>query len=268
MKFHPLFFLVAIYFIAAEKASLFAGYTIAIIVHEYSHYLVAKALGYSLGAVKIMPYGGRISGYTYNSFFDGMMIAFAGPIANIVLSLVIMSSWSLINNAYDYTINIIRSNIYLALVNLLPIYPLDGSQIVFLFSKNKIRMAKRLKVISIIFGAIFIALSIVSIFYSMNVTLSIFGIFLIISTIFDKDKLLYEYVSLRSIRDKESRGCYKLVSIVVDKEVPLSKLFAMINKEDVKEFIIQGSNIVISEKNLIALSEQYPIDTKLKEICL
>ena len=43
---------------------------------------------------------------------------------------------------------------------------------------------------------------------------------------------------------------------------------AFFQREDVKEFIIQGSNIVISEKNLIALSEQYPIDTKLKEICL
>lgn len=252
MKFHPLFLVVAVYFIVQEKALLFAGYLAAILVHEYAHYIVAKSLGYQVGQVTIMPYGGRMSGYTYNSFYDGIIIAMAGPIANVIFALIVMAFWSIIDNVKNYTIDIVRSSFYLALINLLPIFPLDGSQIIFLLSKQKIKSAIVLKWISIIVGVIFVALSVVSMFYIKNITLSIFGIFIVISTIFSKDKILYEYFSIKGIKKKQGE-CYKLTKIVVEKDMTLSKLLAQIGKKDIKEFYIKGLDVTLSEEEVVEL---------------
>lgn len=270
MKIHPLFFLIAIYFFAISKIELFAGYIVAIIVHENAHIFASKLKGYNLNNLTIMPYGGKVSGYRYNCAGDGLFIAFFGPLANIILACVLMSVIWLIEGSFKYLIDIVRANLYLAFINLFPIYPLDGAQVLFLFSKNKIRMSKNIKIASCIFGIIFVAVTVVSIFYKFCITLGIFGIFIVLSTFLDKDKFIYDYIYMQSLNKKDYSKPLLKLKMQVSKDANIYKLLSLIKSDCIIEFdIVDGKNKVIAtlkeEQIKRALIQRENI-TKVKDI--
>jgi Zn-dependent protease len=130
---------------------------IAIAIHEAAHCYMADRLGdptpRSLGRVTLNPLAhldplgmlaivitgfgwGKASPYDpfnlRNPQKDITLIALAGPASNIILAILLsivlrfLPSFSLFSMAFTY---IIALNINLALFNLLPIKPLDGSKI-------------------------------------------------------------------------------------------------------------------------------------------
>ena len=94
-------------------------------MHELGHLLTAHFLGYSVEKVKILPIGinGKIKEDIVNKTHN-FIIALAGPCVNLVLALV--ASYYRMNN---FAI----CNIYMLVLNLLPIMPLDGGRIFFSF---------------------------------------------------------------------------------------------------------------------------------------
>ena len=130
---------------------------IAITVHEYSHALIAYKLGdptakiygrLSLNPLKhIDPLGllalfifrigwGKpvpIDTYNFkNPKRDEILVSVAGPASNFILAILVSTIIKLISpplNITFYLYQFISLNIFLAVFNLLPIWPLDGSKI-------------------------------------------------------------------------------------------------------------------------------------------
>jgi Zn-dependent protease len=130
---------------------------IAITIHEYSHALIAYKLGdptakiygrLSLNPLKhIDPLGllalfifrigwGKpvpIDTYNFkNPKRDEILVSIAGPASNFILASLISIIIKLISPPLDityYLYQFISLNIFLAVFNLLPIWPLDGSKI-------------------------------------------------------------------------------------------------------------------------------------------
>jgi len=130
---------------------------IAITIHEYSHALIAYKLGdptakiygrLSLNPLKhIDPLGllalfifrigwGKpvpIDTYNFkNPKRDEILVSIAGPASNFILASLISIIIKLVSPPLDityYLYQFISLNIFLAVFNLLPIWPLDGSKI-------------------------------------------------------------------------------------------------------------------------------------------
>lgn len=112
---------------------------VSILVHELGHALVAEFFGWRSN---ILLY--HFGGLAYYDAFRGrtpwkqIAIAFAGPAAGFILAGLVFgfsiaasaNGWFADSKIYDYMIiQLLWVNIGWGLVNLLPVYPLDGGQI-------------------------------------------------------------------------------------------------------------------------------------------
>lgn len=133
------------------------GLLVALVLHEYAHARVADRLGDPtpratgrltldpfahldpIGLLMLLAFGFGwarpvpVNPYAFRKPVTGMaLVAIAGPLTNIALAfvtLLVMGWWSpagLVGEAIAYTATI---NVFLAVFNLIPIPPLDGSRV-------------------------------------------------------------------------------------------------------------------------------------------
>jgi Zn-dependent protease len=116
-------------------AAVFGGVIVlSILVHEFGHALVARSLG--LGPVSIVLHGfGGLTAFSKRpAHGQGILVGLAGPLAGLVLGLGAL--WLDPGTAYGVLVSdavrwLILVNIFWSLFNLLPMYPLDGGQVLW-----------------------------------------------------------------------------------------------------------------------------------------
>jgi len=127
---HPLFFLVGIWFCFIGKLPLFLMSALVALQHECAHAFAAARLGYRLNRVVLMPYGAVIDGDLKSlSLKDEFTVAVWGPLANLLTAGFFVALWWLYPTTYAFTDSACYASLSIALVNLLPAYPLDGGRI-------------------------------------------------------------------------------------------------------------------------------------------
>lgn len=106
----------------------------ALLVHEAGHYAAARLLGERIARVELTPFGGVMTyapGKSPSKGIRGVCVAAAGPLGN-ALALLAASSPSVQRVlGYDGTQAFIMANLAMLCLNLLPVLPLDGGNIVF-----------------------------------------------------------------------------------------------------------------------------------------
>lgn len=142
-EIHPLFFLAGVFYSLIGELPLFLMSVLVAIEHELAHALQAGRLGYRLNKVVLMPYGAVIDGdLTEVSLKDEILVAISGPICNLLTSAGFAALWWFFPVTYAYTDTACFLSLSIALVNLLPAYPLDGGRVLrsvlaLLFLKSK-----------------------------------------------------------------------------------------------------------------------------------
>ncbi|MDE6276269.1 MAG: hypothetical protein K2M75_07050 [Clostridia bacterium] len=242
IKLHPLFCLLAGVFLVLGKFELLCGYLVSIVAHEVAHNRMAKLRGYGMGVITIMPYGGSLeSGDDYNDG-DNILIALSAPLFNLAVATFIVALWWLIPDVYNYTLDICFANLSLGFVNLLPLYPLDGSRVIVSLVKKKLRAVKILKWLTLISGGIMFVGGIVSAFFTFNITLPIFGLFLILSGIFtSKGQSYYHLANSRPFVKDYTQGLKEEV-VYISGDSPLFKFLRYLGKDKICKFIITDGN--------------------------
>ncbi|MER1999773.1 MAG: hypothetical protein ABS882_08355 [Lysinibacillus sp.] len=94
---------------------------LSLAVHEVGHVSVAKILRVRIRRLVLLPYGGQLL-LMPTSSKNMLLISFAGPVATLVLLLL---SWH-----FGWQ-TLIMFQLIILLFNGLPIWPLDGGQIVY-----------------------------------------------------------------------------------------------------------------------------------------
>ena len=173
-------FLIALVFLLINQIYMYILFMIFAIIHECFHLLAGIILGYKVKSIRIMPlglsiafnekeeeYNTKIKKSNFNNV-KKIIILLMGPISNIVIAFFFM----LLNMAIPVYINVL-----IAIFNLLPIYPLDGGQILNRLSRI-IEAYKISNSVNNIIMSILTALASIGLLYTKNIAIIFIIMFL------------------------------------------------------------------------------------------
>ena len=219
-RIHPLFLLAGIWYAFKGELFLFLLSALVAIQHECAHAFASAKLGYRLNKIVLMPFGAVIDGDLRGiSFKDEIYVALCGPLCNLCTAGFFVALWWLAPTMYAFTDTACLSSLTIALVNLLPAYPLDGGRILrcalartFVKSyPNEEHAIKKAENICRILTLIF-ALALFSLFVGLcarkqfHFTLLAFALFLAVGAFGNRDKqAVYDKMDF-SCRDGLARG--------------------------------------------------------------
>lgn len=255
-KVNPLFFALALALIAFGHALDFVWTMLALLFHESAHALMARARGYVVKKMVLLPYGAMMSAGENFDKTSSVLIGLAGPLCNLLLALVTFGLWWLFPSAYAYTISFLYANLSLGLFNLLPVYPLDGSRVVLGFCKNKIKAVKGLQIAGIVCSFLFLGLFVGSFFFGLNFTFGIMAVFLFYGATFaSKDET---YSSVLDVECKNYSLGVEQKRVTVSKDVPILRLFHHVGRltQTTFDVVDDSGNIIrtLSEQDLKAIA--------------
>lgn len=267
LKIHPLFIVLSIVMLFFRQGVVMIFSVVAVILHEYGHYVAGKYYGYMMNKVELLPYGAVLCGKENIDKKAERIIALTGPLVNVFLALLTVSIWWIFPKTYYFTNQFCTINIGLALINLMPVFPLDGARIVLSLSKNRLKALKILRINGIAVAMIFLILFVVSAFFEINFTLGIFAVFLFIGATNGTDNENYSYVFNNALTVKNLDNGVTLRQIYITKDITLLKTLKLTSPSYYTEFVVVDKNFYtitkISENTLIELYQKYPLHTKL-----
>ena len=272
LSIHPLFYLLGFYYALTGQILIFIICTVTAIIHELGHSFVASNLGYRLNKITLMPFGAVVTGNTDGlKFIDEIKIALAGPLINFAVSLFFIATWWIHPEFYAYTDIIVSANLSMALINLLPIFPLDGGRIVFCFFADRFGYDKSFiinKLVGGAFATLLLALFVVgSIKGLFNFSLLFFSLFVCFGT-FSREKE-NKYVKIFSVLSKDNlqRGM-PVKCFAVDKNIQIKKLVCLLDNRAVNQLFVYENDkkvATLDQEKIEKVIERSNIYSKLGE---
>ncbi|MBQ8178180.1 MAG: hypothetical protein IJ033_03205 [Clostridia bacterium] len=252
-----------------EYLLLIAG-LFSIAIHEWAHARAAYNEGYYLDTLNLMPYGAMLSGESDFSENAGIKIAFAGPLMNFILCIILLALWWIMPATYSYTKIIFDASLGLGFFNLLPIFPLDGARIIIAIAKNKLKIVKLLKSIGIVISGVLGILFLSSFFFKPNLSLGIICATIYISSIGGSESETYKHICDNCIVNKKMDVPIEKRSIIVHYNLKLIRLVRQIKPNTELTFEIVNDNYEpiakLNEKEILHLAQNNNIHIALKEL--
>ncbi len=177
-----------------------------VLIHEIFHSIVAKKYGFEVSEIEIFPFGGiaRFEHIKATYPKEEILICIAGPLSNFIMVIIFMGLKRLYLDSYliEY---IIKINKLMFILNILPIFPLDGGKIIrailSLFMGYKSATIK-LSYITHILCTIVILYDILNGLMVSGVYISLIAVFIIIAA--KKEREMAAFVFIKSITGKTS----------------------------------------------------------------
>ena len=209
----PLFILLALFAALSENAVPFLMHMGALTLHELAHSAMALLLGCGIRSIDLLPYGCRMEISQMDSPADELTIALAGP----VFSVVCYMGSRFIPGAEEFA----RANMYIALINLMPAYPLDGGRAAnAMLSLAGIKTGRLIRSST---ALILAAATGICGYMIKNMTLIIFSIFLVSEGIYQlKDRENNIRTQMKNIRAAASGRGIGVRHIALRKDVSLA----------------------------------------------
>lgn len=219
-RIHPLFLIIGIWYAFTGELFLFLLSALVAIQHECAHAFASAKLGYKLNKIILMPFGAIIDGDLSGiSLKDEIFVAVCGPLCNLLTAAFFVALWWLAPTMYAFTDTACYSSLAIALINLLPAYPLDGGRILrcvltryFLKKTPKKTIAERraekiCRTVTLSFSSLFLLFFVfLCTQKTVNVTLFAFGVFLAVGAFGNRSKdAVYGKMDL-SCKDALKRG--------------------------------------------------------------
>ena len=273
IQLHPLFLLVGVWYSFTGELLLFLMSCLVALEHECAHALGASKLGYKLNRILLMPYGAVIDGDLKGiSFKDEAVVALCGPLCNFVTAGFFVALWWFFPDSYAFTDTAFYSSFCIAVVNLLPAYPLDGGRIfksllLHLFMKTNAqaqtverRVDAVCRIFTLGFSLLFFALFIKSVVVSTgNFTLLIFGGFLLVGALGSTHKnAVYEKLDF-SLKDAFLRGV-EIKRVAVAGSKPIKEVLRYVSPGRYLVLEVYGEN----EEKLFEISQNQLADAFLR----
>jgi stage IV sporulation protein FB len=261
--------LLAVFLIIKGQAIFLVNSTLVVLLHEMAHARAAYGRGYVMNSIVLMPYGAVLYGEEAMRRNDAIFIALAGPVFNLFIAVVFFALWWLIPELYAYTDTFVYSNVSIALFNLLPVFPLDGSRVLLGLAKNKTKTLKLLRLLGLIVASAMFVFFIFSAFFDINVTAGIMAVFLYSGAVMGTKKEMYEHISKNISVKKNFYNGVEKKTFYVCQDIKLVRLLKMLNENSLITFaVVDNNSKIIKTLEETALGElliKNDADTPLKE---
>lgn len=165
------FLIMLILFFLLDDLKFYFIYLVFIFLHEMSHLIVAKKLGYLPKKLKLTAFGASLEGFDDFLMADEIKIALAGPIFNFVISVICYLCFWFYPESYSVLSDILAVNLSILIFNIIPVFPLDAGRIMLCFLSRKKRRCEAVnltKNISLVIVCLMFILSIISFFMSFG----------------------------------------------------------------------------------------------------
>ena len=238
---HPLFFLFGIYYSLTGRIFVFIIYTVCAVIHELGHSFAASSVGYKLNKITLMPFGAVVSGNIDGlNVKDEIKIALAGPFINLCIALLFIALWWMFPEIYAFTDVVVEANLSLALVNFLPVYPLDGGRVLsatLCGAVGKDRAFIISKIIGGIFALLLLAGFVITLFGQMNLSLLFFSLFVTFGAFSKNKENKYVRVYTAMSEERLTRGL-PVKKYAVHKNTKVKRILAMLDETAVNEVAV------------------------------
>ena len=272
LRIHPLFYLFGLYYALTGRIFIFIIYTVCALSHELGHSFAAANAGYKLNRITLMPFGAVVSGDLDGlKCADELKIALAGPFLNLAIGLFFVSLWWLSPEIYAYTDIAAQANFTLALINFIPVYPLDGGRVAYAFLSLRLKRetaGKICRIAGVIFAVALFALFIISLFFTFNLSFLFFSLFVLFGAL-DKNKE-NRYIRLySSLTDEKLKKGVNYKKTGIDKSVNVKKMLSLLDPDAINEVVVydrgepvavlsqQKINNIIEKGDLYSPIEKY-----------
>jgi Zn-dependent protease len=258
LKIHPSFAVLAVIMCLLGHALAFFSVLISALLHELAHAVAARNQGYTVSGITLMPYGAVLGSESLLDKNSEVIIAAAGPIASLALSLLTVAFWWLVPDSFYYTKPFYLASLTVGLFNLIPVFPLDGARIILGFSKNRMKALSVLKRTGICFSLILFICFIASAFFEINISFGILAIFLFIGATSGTKTEMYMHVLNSSPLVKNYSEGVKIERLLISADVPLRRIIKKVNSKTIKHFDIVDEcgkiTASVSEEDLLKLA--------------
>lgn len=199
-----------------------------VILHEITHILFARYYDCKFNNIEIHVFGTKADIVNFDELQDykKIIIYLSGPLFNLLMAIILIS----LNSTQYLVEQSISINLGLAIFNLLPAYPLDGSRIYeILLSKNLLyKKAQRiLSFISYGVAIIFILLCVYSYFFLHTMNLSMVLAALIIALMTYNESKSAMYILMGNVIKK--RNIFNKNKYIENKSISLHYRLGLVN---------------------------------------
>ncbi|KIP22021.1 MULTISPECIES: M50 family metallopeptidase [Anoxybacillus] len=132
---HPLFWVVALIAIMTAQFQTLLLLFWIVLWHELGHVVAAHMFSWRVKRILLLPFGGvaEMDEHGNRPFHEELIVTLAGPFQHIFIFFIayIAHEANMLSNEWYY--QLIEYNVSILLINLLPIWPLDGGKLFFLY---------------------------------------------------------------------------------------------------------------------------------------
>ena len=223
-----------------DEMKLYFYHVVFVVLHEISHLVVSKKLGYLPKKIHLTFFGASLEGDDDFVLDDEIKIVLAGPIFNFLVVIFCYLMFWFEPESFIYLSDVLMANWSILLFNFLPIFPLDfGRFLLVMFNKKYERRDALLKVkkISSCFVCLMFCVFLISFFFSFNFTLGFVCVnlaSLLMKTSNDTSYKRSLFVSKKF--QKLTKGLIER-NVYVDAECPNFKLYKFIDDYHFFNFI-------------------------------
>lgn len=271
LHIHSSFFLFSILVIAMGQIKQFFLIVAATTIHELSHIAAAKLKRLKINGILITPIGetAYIEGFDSLPAISKNIVLLAGPLANIIPSAIIFSFFRHWAEAEQF----MYISFAIGVFNLLPIYPLDGGKLLFIFLGNRLGIIKSIKYIKFItkagVGALFFLGFIQLVLFPLNFSLLAIGAFLL--SVFEREKssMVFSYYRCMMYKSERLRNGIKAKTAAVGSESAVADVEPIFTWDYFHIIhVISGGNIAatLTEKQIFEAGIKTAAKVKLLDI--
>ena len=245
------FFVLLLVMFFLDELKLFFIFVIFIFLHEFSHYFVAKKLGYLPSKIRLSIFGASLDGNDDFSFADEIKVVLAGPLLNFIFIILCYLSFWFNPESFEIFNDVLIVNFSIFFFNLLPIFPLDMGRLILAFlTKKYIRIVacKITKNISLFFVILLFIIYLISCFYSFNFRFGFVCINMATLCLFSNDDTTFKRVVFVNNKLK------KLCSGLIERKIFLSNvtdyyaLFKFVDDFHFTNFVIFDDKMHVIEQ--------------------